>query len=111
MKVLVAVTAAVLVLVPAAFATGQALDPRVPGLQRQVRALQNRVNVADASIANLSEAKLDKSCVDLIPLVLRPGYVAQDRNGNLFVTTAVDTYRPDWGDTSFNRLMQLRQGC
>lgn len=40
MKALVAVAAAILVTAPAGFAVGASHDPRVPALQRQVRALQ-----------------------------------------------------------------------
>jgi hypothetical protein len=42
------------VLTPAAYAVGQARDPRVSGLQRQVTALQRQVTVLRASAADFS---------------------------------------------------------
>lgn len=45
MKGIAALLALVAVLAPAAYATGQALDPRVPGLKRQVTALRSDVAV------------------------------------------------------------------
>jgi len=90
MKAVFAVVIAVLVLVPAAFATGSALDPRVPGLQRQVRNLTARVNTLSASDSN----KIDKSCVNILSVVIRPGYVYQANDGSLIIYKAFDEYNP-----------------
>ena len=43
MKTVLALAALAAVLTPAAYAVGQARDPRVPGLQRKVEALQSQV--------------------------------------------------------------------
>jgi hypothetical protein len=50
LKWLVTTAVLVAVLVPAAYATGQALDPRVPALKRQLSALTARVNAQDAEL-------------------------------------------------------------
>jgi hypothetical protein len=106
MKVVLAVLVTVLILVPTAFATGQALDPRVPGLQKQMRLLKGQIAATQASV----NSKLDKSCVETVNVVVRPGYVYQLTDGTLEIYKAFDEYDPAI-DSSFNRLMQLKAGC
>ncbi len=106
MKAILAAIVTAMILAGGAFATGAALDPRVPGLQRQIRATNARVNAVQAQLAG----KVDKSCVDLVNVVVRPGYVYQLSDGSLEIYKALDEYDPAV-DTSFNRMMALRQGC
>jgi hypothetical protein len=106
MKVVIAVFVTVLVLVPAAFATGQALDPRVPGLQKQVRLLKGQM----AAVQGQMSQKLDRSCVEIVQAVIRPGYVYQAADGTLVIYKAFDAYDAST-DSSFNSLMQLKAGC
>lgn len=106
MKTIVAVLVAMVVLVPAAFATGQSLDPRVPALKRQINALNVRVNTVQAQVAT----KLDRSCVEVIPLVVRSGYVYQLTDGSLVIYKAIDEF-DSRVDQSHNDIMQLKNGC
>ena len=106
MKAIVAVFVTALVLAGGAFATGAALDPRVPGLQRQIRAIKAQVAVEQAQLGQ----KVDKSCVEIVPMVIRPGYVYQLSDGSLTIYQAFDSYDASI-DRSPNQIMQLKQGC
>ena len=97
MKAIIAGVIVALVLAGGAFATGSALDPRVPGLQRQVRALQSQM-----------AGKVDKACVKIMPVVIRPGYVYQLTNGQLVTYKAFDEYDASI-DTSYDPVMVA--GC
>ena len=106
MKAIIACAVVVMVLVPTAFATGQALDPRVPGLQRQVRALNAKVNGVQTQLSS----KLDRSCVQIVPMVIRPGYMYLLSDGTIMVYKAFD----EWNsaiDSTPNKIMQLADGC
>jgi hypothetical protein len=54
MKTVLALAAAVAVLAPSAYAVGQARDPRVPKLQRQVATLQTQVAALRTDAADFS---------------------------------------------------------
>ena len=54
MKTVLALAALAAVLTPAAYAVGQARDPRVPGLQRKVEALQGQVTALREDAAAFS---------------------------------------------------------
>jgi hypothetical protein len=113
MKVVIAVFVTVLVLVPAAFATGQSLDPRVPGLQKQMRLLRGQMAAVQGQVASTQDSlngKLDKNCVEIVPVVVRNGYVYQGNDGSLFTYKALDEYNAST-DSTFNPLMQLKAGC
>lgn len=113
MKAIIATTITALVLAGGAFATGSALDPRVPGLQRQIKTLRNNINVMQGQLnatANAVNNKLDKSCVQIVPMVIRPGYVIQLSDGSLAIYKAFDEYNASI-DHSANRVMQLADGC
>jgi hypothetical protein len=113
MKVVLAVLATVLILVPTAYATGQALDPRVPGLQKQMRVLKGQMAAVQGQVAETQvsiSSKLDKSCVEIVPVVIRGGYVYQLTDGTFVIYKALDTYNAST-DSSFNALMQLKAGC
>jgi hypothetical protein len=105
-KTVIAVAITVLIMAGGAFAAGSALDPRVPGLQRQVRALQSHVNTLQAQMSG----KLDKSCVQYIQLVIRPGYVYQANDGSLIIYKAVDEYNPAI-DSTPNKVLVYAPGC
>lgn len=113
MKTVISCAVLVLVLVPTAFATGQALDPRVPGLQKQVRVLKGQMATVRVQVAETQaglDAKVDKGCVEIIPVVIRPGYVYQSNDGSLIIYKAFDEYNSAI-DSAPNRLMQLKDGC
>jgi hypothetical protein len=54
MRTVLALAALAAVLTPAAYAVGQARDPRVPGLQRKVEALQTQVTALREDAAAFS---------------------------------------------------------
>ncbi len=106
MKAVLAAMVVAMVLAGGAFATGAALDPRVPGLQRQIRQTNARVTALQGQLG----AKLDKSCIEIVPMVVRPGYVYQANDGSLIVYQAFDEYRQGV-DTDPNMVMQMKAGC
>lgn len=100
MKAVAASFVVALVLAGGAFATGSALDPRVPALKHQIAALSNRVAAVEISNSN----KIDKNCVGILPIVIRPGYVYQLTNGQLVIYKAFDEWDPST-DSSHNNVM------
>jgi len=100
MKTLITTAVVVLILVPTAFATGSALDPRVPALKRQITNLNVRMSAVESSNLN----KIDKTCVRLIPVVIRPGYVYQTSNGSFVIYKAFDEWNSQI-DSAPNKMM------
>jgi hypothetical protein len=49
--------------------------------------------------------------VDLVPMVIRPGYVYVNAGGEVIVYQAVDSFHPEFGDYDPNMLMELKPGC
>jgi hypothetical protein len=109
MKAIVTGIFVALVLSSAAFATGSALDPRVPGLQRQIRALNARVNNVESSVSEANaglQRMLPRNCISFVNLVVRPGYLYVNNVGTVVVYKAIDEYNPSV-DTNPTRIATL----
>lgn len=61
MKTVLALAAAIAVLAPSAYAVGQARDPRVPKLQRQLATLQTQVVALRTDAADFSTNYVDQN--------------------------------------------------
>jgi hypothetical protein len=61
MRIVLALAALAAILTPAAYAVGQARDPRVPGLQRKVETLQRQVSALRANVAEFSTNYVDQN--------------------------------------------------
>jgi len=100
MKTLLAIIATALICAGSGFATATVLDPRVPGLQRQIRALRVQVS-----------GKLDTRCIEYMDVVVRPGYLYLGTDGSVFTYQAFDQFHAEYGDYNPSHLMALSADC
>lgn len=75
MKTVLALAALAAVLTPAAYAVGQARDPRVPGLQQKLATLQRQVAALRADASDFSTNYVDQN-IDQRVLALCRGLTA-----------------------------------
>jgi hypothetical protein len=77
MRIVLALAALAAILTPAAYAVGQARDPRVPGLQRKVATLQRQVSALQANAGAFSTNYVNQN-IDQRVLGLCRGLIATD---------------------------------